>query len=348
MAHSIVGLDLGHGVIRAAEVANPDQARPTILRYAEIDVPLSAIDRGEVVERDTVALALRQLWSRGGFKSKKVVLGVGNQRTLVREVTLPKVPLNRIKESLPFQVQDVLPVPVAEALLDFYPVSEIHEDGREMLNGLLVAAIKDAVLVNMQAAQRAGLDPVDVDLVPFALARAHLPSNSRGTVALVHVGAVTTSVLVATDGVPQFVRLIQNGGHDVNLALITQLGMDPAQAESAKRGFGLAPQGVGAEWRPAIEIIYQVTGDLMGAIRSTLNFYMGNHPGSSVERILVSGGGANLVGFAAALTDATRIPAFLPEASSEMKIARRVELLVAKIGSAGLPVAAGLALGSAA
>jgi type IV pilus assembly protein PilM len=346
MAHSIVGLDFGHGVIRAAEVGNADKAHPTLLRYDEIEVPVSAIDRGEVVEKETVAAALRRLWSRGRFKSKRVVLGVGNQRTLVREVTLPKVPANRIKESLPFQVQDVLPVSVAEALLDFYPVSESQEDGRDVVNGLLVAAIKDAVVVNMQAVQKAGLDPVDVDLVPFAIARAHLPGNSRGSVALVHVGAVATSVLVAVDGVPQFVRIIQNGGHDVNHALMSQLGMDASQAEHAKRGFGLAQQGVTAEWRPAVELVYQVTGDLMGAIRSTLAFYTGNRPGSTVDRILISGGGANLTGFATALGDATRVPVFAPNATERMKLSRGVAAQVAKTGSAGLPVAAGLALGS--
>lgn len=346
MAHSIVGLDFGHGVIRAAEIAGADKARPTLARYAEIDIPISAIDRGEVVEKDTVAAALKQLWSRGGFSSKRVVLGVGNQRTLVREVTLPKVPANRIKESLPFQVQDVLPVSVAEALLDFYPVSESQEDGRDVVNGLLVAAIKEAVLVNVQTVQKAGLDPIDVDLVPFAIARAHLSGTERGTVALVHVGAVTTSVLVAVDGVPQFVRIIQNGSDDVNRALVSQLGMDVGQAEHTKRGFGLAQQGVTAEWRPAVELVYQVTGDLMGSIRNTLAFYSGNRHGAIIDRILLSGGGANLTGFAAALGDATRIPVVVPDATERMTISRGVTAQLAKTVSAGLPVAAGLALRS--
>lgn len=346
MAHSIVGVDFGHGVIRAAEIANADKERPTLLRYHEVVVPISAIDRGEVVERDTVAAALRQLWSRAGFKSKKVVLGVGNQRTLVREVTLPKMPANRVKESLPFQVQDVLPVSVAEALLDFYPVSESEKDGREVVNGLLVAAIKDAVLVNVQTVQKAGLDPIDVDLVPFALARAHLSGNPRGTHAVVHVGAVTTSVLVAVDGIPHYVRIIQSGGDDVNRALVSQLGMEPAKAEQAKRSFGLAQQGVTPEWRPAVELVYRVTGDLMGAIRNTLEFYTGNRPGSIIERIVLSGGGANLSGFAAALSDAIRLPVAVPNATARMSIARGVPVQDAAFVSAGLPVAAGLAMGS--
>jgi len=347
MASSVVGIDLGHGVIRAAEVADPGKPRPTLVRYHHLQVPTSAIDRGEVVEKETVAAALKQLWSQAGFKSKKVVLGVGNQRVLVRDVTLPKMPMARIKESLPFQVQDILPVSVAEAILDFYPVSEGRDETHDVVHGLLVAAIKEAVLGNVEAVQLAGLEPVEVDLIPFAVTRALIgPKSSRGSIALVHVGAVTTTVVIAVDGVPQFVRIIQNGGDDVNKALVQRLGMDTRQAEQVKRGFGLSTSGVAPEWRPAVEVIYQVTGDLMGSIRNTLSFYVSNRPGATIERIFVAGGGAEMTGFVAALADATRLPVFVPDALERFGLARSVDRDSVKSGFAGLPVAAGLTLGS--
>ena len=109
MASTVVGLDFGHGVIRAAEIADANRPRPTLVRYHDIQVPVSAIDRGEVVEKATVSAAVKQLWAQGGFKSKKVVLGVGNQRVLVRDLSVPKMPLERIREALPFQVQESCP-----------------------------------------------------------------------------------------------------------------------------------------------------------------------------------------------------------------------------------------------
>lgn len=349
MATTVVGLDFGHGVIRAAEVADANKARPTLVRYHDIQVPVAAIDRGEVVEKGTVSAALKQLWAQGGFKSKKVVLGVGNQRVLVRDLSVPKMPLDRIKEALPFQVQEILPVPVAEALLDFYPVSETREEGREMVNGLLVAAVKEAVLANVEAVQAAGLEPVEVDLVPFAISRALLVGGpARGTVAIVHVGAVMTSVVIAVDGIPQFVRVTQNGGDDITNALISRLGMDARQAEQVKRGFGLAGDNVTADWRPAVETIYQVTGDLLSGIRNTLSFYVTNRPGAAVERVFISGGGSQLPGFANALAEATRLPVFAPDPFDRFSVARTISGDTMKTSAAGVTVAAGLALGSAA
>ena len=81
-----------------------------------------------------------------------------------------------------------------------------------MVRGLLIAAVKQAVLANVNATQLAGLTTVDVDLIPFALSRVLLSRPGvRGTVALVDIGGSTTSVVIASDGVPQFVRIIATG-----------------------------------------------------------------------------------------------------------------------------------------
>ncbi len=347
MASTIVGLDFGRGVIRAAEVQGASSARPTLVRYHQIAVPTTAVDRGEVLDRDTVASALKQLWTQGGFKTRKVIVGVGNARVLVRELSVPAAPLNRIRESLPFQVQDILPVPVNEALLDFYPVAHGLEEGAPVIQGLLVAAVKESVLATVEAVEAARLEPVDVDLIPFALSRALLVGpTAAGSVALVHIGAATTMVTIAVDGIPHFVRIIQNGSDDINRALVSRLGMDDMQAEQIKRRFGLATQGAGPELRPAFEVIYETTGDLVVAIRNTLSFYLSSRPGAVVERVLLSGGGAELNGFPTALADATRLPVRAPSPIERLAIARSVDQGQVAAGAAGIPVAAGLTLGS--
>jgi type IV pilus assembly protein PilM len=347
MASTIVGLDFGRGVIRAAEVMGAGTARPTLVRYHQITVPTTALDRGEVTEKETIVAALKQLWVQGKFKTRKVIVGVGNARVLVRELSVPRMPMNRIRETLPFQVQDILPVPVNEALLDFYPVSEGEEEGKPVVQGLLVAAIKSGVLATVEAVEAARLEPVDVDLIPFALSRALLAGPiAHGNVALIHIGAETTIVTIAVDGVPRFVRIVQNGSDDVNKALVSRLGMDEFQAEQIKRRFGLSTQGAGPELRPAFEVIYEVTGDLVVAIRNTLSFYLSSRAGAVVERVVLSGGGAELNGFATALADATRLPVRAPAGIESVSIARSVEPDQMAAGASGIPVAVGLTLGS--
>ncbi|TFC87996.1 type IV pilus assembly protein PilM [Cryobacterium sinapicolor] len=348
MATSVVGIDIGSAALRAVELADPAKAKPTLLRYFEVPLPDGAVSRGEVLEPNTVAGALKLLWSQGGFKSKDVVLGMGNQRVLARDLTVPKMSLNRIRESLPFEVQDMLPVPVADALLDFYPISESTGQNGLVVNGLLIAAVKEAVLGNVKAAQLAGLTTVDVDLIPFALSRVLVTRPQiTGTVALLDLGGNTSSVVIIKDGVPQFVRIIPTGGDDLTEALRNGLEVDAVQAESIKRTRGLATGAVPSADQPAIEIIYQVTSELLTSLRNTINYYGNTRPADQVQRIVLTGGGSLLNGFAAALAELTRLDVSMADPFSTVSLARSVDEKALRGSSSAFTVALGLALGSA-
>jgi type IV pilus assembly protein PilM len=349
MAHNIVGVDFSNWGIRAVEVRDAATTRPTIMRSKSILLPEGAVLRGEVVEVATVATALRQLWSTGGFTSKDVVLGIGNHRVLARDLSVPKMSLVRIRESLPFQVQEMLPVPVEDALLDFYPISESHTEQGPMVNGLLVAAIKEAVATNVKAAEQAGLNPIDVDLIPFALSRVLLRgTNVSGVVAIIEVGANTSTVIIAKDGVPQFVRIIATGGSDLTDAIRAEGSLTTEQAETTKRALGLSTVGVAIEQRPIVEVIYKVAGELLTSIRNTLNYFASARPADPVRQIILTGGGARLIGFAQALQENTRIPIVFGDPFTMVAADRRFRPDNQRGDADSVSVALGLALGSAA
>jgi type IV pilus assembly protein PilM len=348
MAKRVVGLDFGRATIRAVEVENPDKAHPVVVRYAEVPVPDGAIRSGEVREALTVTAAIRRLWTVGGFSSKDVVLGMANQRVLVRDLTVPQASMQQIKESLPFLVQDMLPVPVADAVLDFYPVSEGEGDQGPVVNGLLIAAIKESVLVNIEAVREAGLNPVDVDLVPFAISRVQSRGEHvAGTVVLIDIGASTTNIVVTSSGVPIFVRMVPFGGQGLTDALSTRLEIAEDQAELLKRARGLSSDPATSELDyKSIEIIRGSALELLGSIRNTLHFFSSSRPTQAVESIVLSGGGSKLSGLTTALGQMLGIPVVLADTFSTVEVAKSVKTEGAD--PAGMLVALGLAMGSAA
>ncbi|GAB3135344.1 MAG: type IV pilus assembly protein PilM [Salinibacterium sp.] len=350
MGTRTVGVDIGSGSIRAVEVSRGKRGSATVVRYHSVPLPEGAVKNGEVAEVNTVAAALRQLWSVGGFTSRKVVLGVGNPKVLVRDLTVPKLSKKEIRAALPFQVQDMLPVPVADALLDFYPVSEGSSETGPVVNGLLVAAVKDAVMSNVTAVMLAGLTPIEVDLIPFALNRV-LARGSMvgGTVALVDVGSNTTNVLITKDGVPQFVRIIPAGGADVTRALAGRLGITLEQAEVGKRQLGFSPGAVAPENLEAAEIIYELTSELLNSLRSTLSFFVNTRPGQHIDRVLLSGGGSSMTSFALALAELTRSEVLLDDPFENVTVGKnaRKQSLPA-VNTSAMTVALGLALRSVA
>lgn len=349
MPKSIVGLDFSGTAIRAVEVADADKARPTVLRFAEVPAPIDAVNRGEVVEPNTVATALKQLWSLGKFRSRNVVIGMGNQRVLSRDLTVPRAPIEQIRESLPFQAQDMLPVPVGDAILDFYPTSEADTSSGPVVNGLLIAAIKDAVLANVKALQLAGLNPAGVDLIPFALIRTLVRRQGRaGTVALVELGADTTSVVIVADGVPQFVRIIPSGGGDVTRTLASRLEIDVDEAELVKRHLGLAGAGRTTDDARATAVVRESIGELLASIRNTLNYFVNTRPGQSIGQIVLSGGAARLSGLAASVEEFTRIPTTLGDPFAGVVVARSIGDEALQRHAPSIATAFSLAVGSTA
>jgi type IV pilus assembly protein PilM len=355
MNTSVVGLDIGFASVRAVEVSEAGSARPTIARYHEEPLPAGAVSRGEVLEPATVASALKRLWSEGGFKSRDVVLGMGNHRVVARDLIVPKMSMRRIRESLPFQVQDLLSVPVAEALLDFYPIIEVPGDGDSgpRVSGLLIAAVKDVVLANVKSVQLAGLTPVEVDLIPFALSRAlHRGAATEDVIVQIDVGAGTTSVLITAAGIPQFVRLIPAGGDDVTQALMVRLALEAQPADALKLTLGLESgahgpgAGHSAENAAAATLVHDVTTELLNSLRNTVNYFTNTRHTLTVNRIVLTGGGARLKGFQAALAGMTRLPVETPDPVGAVALARGLNAKDLQQSGGAFLVALGLALGS--
>ncbi len=326
---SVVGLDIGTSGVRAAELTLGRHGT-TLERFGQVALPLGAVRDGEVVDPDAVATALRQLWEQAKFGSRKVVVGVANQKVVVRQVDLPWLPMAELRTSLPYQVQDYIPMPVEHAILDLHPLEEFTaESGARMLRALLVAASREMVGSAVEAVTKAGLQPSMVDLTSFAVLRSQAHADSGlGAVngeALVDVGANVTNIIVHQGGVPRFVRILLMGGADVTEAVAERLGVAVEQAEAIKQATGLAPVADTAEPHPASRAIEATGSAFVEEVRGSLDYYLAQSGSARIGRVVLSGGGSRLGGLVERLSAATHLP---------VEVARPMSLLT--IGKTGL------------
>jgi type IV pilus assembly protein PilM len=324
MAKGRIGLDIGSTAVRAAELTAG--AQPTVVRAAQRPLPGGAVENGEVRDPGSVSQALRDLWKDGGFSSGQAWLGVGNQRVVVREIALPFLPEKELKASLSLQVQEFIPMPVDEAVLDYDPIGEFEQEDRKMLRMLLVAAQRAMVDQVVQAVTGAGLEPMGLDLIPFALVRAvgtpdiSMDLDGSGEEAIIDIGAHVTNIVVHDKGATRFVRVLPSGGRDVTIAIARAAGVDDMTAERLKRGEGLEsasedappppttdgeapPEGApaqGASTAPKPQQIRQVALQRAAAfvdeVRSSLEFYTAQAREARIARVIVTGGGSKLDG----------------------------------------------------
>ena len=238
-----IGLDIGSFAVRAVELSI--DGTPKLVRFGQVALPRGAVRDGEIVDPEAVSAAIRRLWSEAGFRSKRVVLGVANQRVIVRQAEMPAMSEEELAAALRFEAQELIPIPIEDAILDFQVIEHLSGgDNGDRVRILLAAAQQDMIRTHVHAVEGAGLRVAMVDVIPFALVRALaqaggdvLGSTGRAE-AIVCVGAGVTNVVVHENGVPRFVRVLLVGGDDITDAIARDLDIDPDAAEDLKRRAG--------------------------------------------------------------------------------------------------------------
>jgi type IV pilus assembly protein PilM len=292
-----VGLDIGSSAVRAAEVA-ADGQKSSLTRFGQVGLAAGAVVDGEVRDPGAVAAAVRRLWSEAGFRSRDVALGVSSQRSMVRQVDMPKMSRSEIRAALRYEIGDLLPIPVDQAVFDFVDLGPGRPkgDGGETTQVLLVAAQRDTVLDHMAVVRRAGLKVKAVESSPLALLRAVPALDDGGLQAVVNVGANLVVVAVREGSTPRFLR--------------TAVRVDEAAATARQSAVGAA---AGARSAPQHSVLVQHGGAggleaTVDEVRGSVEYFLGYARDSRLSSVLLTGGGALQEGLSDRLAGALGVP----------------------------------------
>ena len=310
-ARTAIGLDIGTSGVRAAELAF-GKSGITLEKFGQVSLPEGAVRDGEVIQPKLVSNAIKELWAHTKFSSKEVIVGVANQKVIVRQVDLPWQPMDELKKSLPFAAQDTVPMAIDQALLDYFPLEELQtEDGTRTYRGLLVAAQRDMVVALLSAVEDAGLRPTMVDLTAFAVLRSLADSDDLGmgasTEALIDVGSRVTNIVVHEGGVPRFVRILLMGGADVTDALADRTGSEHTEAEALKHEVGMLSDDADPKSQAAGRVMEAAGQTFVDQVRGSLDYYMTSPGARPIERIVITGGGSRLRGLADKLSGSSHV-----------------------------------------
>ena len=301
MARRLIGLDIGTNAIAVAEIVLGDP--PRLTAFGQVALPRDAMREGEVAQDAAVTEAIKRLRGEVGLRKSPVRVGIASPRLIVRQIDMPVMSRADLAGALRFQIQDLIPIPVDEAVVDFAILDEYipeaaqgaDNDGEPVMRVLLAAAQKSMVLRLVEAVEAAGLPVESVGLIPLALVRslATTSDHDGGAEGIVSIGGGVTSVVVHEGGIPRFVRVLGSGGRLLTEAIATSLDASFDQAESLKRQIGLVDDDAVSQARAATERPF---GALLDEIRSSLDYYR-NQPGAArLGRVQLTGGGALMAG----------------------------------------------------
>jgi type IV pilus assembly protein PilM len=158
---------------------------------------------------------------------------------------------------------------------------------------LLTCAKKAQVESYMQVVREADLNPVIVDLDEFAMLNMFNAAGlaSKGTVAVVNVGASSIEICVTADGAPKFFRAIQEGSNIATEEIQRLLNVDWQTAEGYKIEGDAGNTAIEQEVAKSCDHAADV---LASEIQRSLEFFNATSVADEIGIIYVCGGGSQL------------------------------------------------------
>ena len=334
-AVKLVGLKIGSSQLAAARIQNG--AVPELVQAVRGPLEPGIVVGGEVRDPEALAVALKDFFKRHKLPRRGVRLGIANNRIGVRTFDLTGIDdPKQLDNAVKFRAQEVLPIPIEEAVLDYQVLSEfVDADGQLTRRVLLVVAYRELVDRYLLACSKAGIQVVGIDLEAFALLRAlaeprtEIENDDRGALVAVAVGHERSTFAVSDGRACEFTRVLEWGGWTMNVAIARALDTAPSEAESIKRalsfaGSELLPAGLTEEQlATAREAARRQLQSFARELVSSLQFYQ-NQPGSlGIGEIVVTGGTTHMPGFGEELQKLIGVPVRVGDPLGRVKVSKK-------------------------
>lgn len=306
---TVVGLDIEPGFAAAVQVRAGDGI--AIERAAGVPLAPGVLRDGEVADVDALAETLRELF-REHKLSKRVRLGVANQRIVVRTVDMP--PLTDAKElaaAVRFNAQEHIAMPLEQAVLEHQSLGVVDTPDGPRARVVLVAARRDMVERLYAAARQAGLRPAGIDLSAFAMIRA-LHRGAEGATLYVSIAGMTNLAL-AEGTTCVFTRVVPGGIEALAAELAERRGLTLDHARQWLGHVGLAApiETVDGEEEIVAEarrVLLDGVRRIADEVRNSLDFYRAQAGALAAERAVLTGPAVAIPGFVEDLGAAIGLP----------------------------------------
>jgi type IV pilus assembly protein PilM len=283
----MIAVDLGSRTTKAAVFERRGEIL-ALTRYALLDAPLFE----KKLSAELLGDHLKSVAEALGNPTKHIILAVGLEDAVVRQIELPQIPLDEMRQILKVNHKTYLQQELPNHVFDCYIIPPRPASGdKPVVSGppklkVLAAAAKQQLVSDfLQAAQLAGL--VADSMVPGVIGPMNtfeqaLPElYAKDTVALVDIGFKHTSVCIVDRGELALTRVVNIGGDKLTIGLAEALSISYAEAEGIK--VGMAPEVEGPLQMQVIPLGRE--------LRASLDFFE-HQQDRPVSQVLVSGASA--------------------------------------------------------
>lgn len=337
-----IGLDIGSSSIKLVQLRR-EKEKIILDTYGEIELgPYAGLAAGQATRlgEEKLVEAIQDLIKEAKITARNVVVAIESPAAYVSLVKVPKVGDNELNTMIPLEARKYIPIPLTDVQVDWWHIpTTINIEANEKMMNVVLAAVKNEVLTMYERiVKRLEFINVEYEIPGYSIIRSSPPMSS-GMVLYVDIGAQFTTLTLVHDNTVLDMHVISRGSQDSTVQLSKALSIAMDTAEETKRTFGFT----GDPSNPYVKDIMQLSSyPLFGEVARLSLMYERKY-NSTIEGIILSGGGARIVGVLDAYGETVHLPVKIANPFEQVDVPPFLHDMITRVGPS-YAVAVGCAL----
>jgi len=297
---SYLGVDLGTTSIKIVEAKRGKQL-PQLLNYAILESSGHLLRTNKVLQTSSLKIfeeeaieLLRILLHEMKPGTNEAVASLPSFSVFMTVLDFPEMVESDLQKTMVFQARQYIPLPISEVAIDWLKVGEFEDQkGQKRQQILLISVPQEQIKKYQKIFNAAGLRLVALEIESLSSVRALIGNDPTPTI-IVDIGSRSTNIVLAEGGQLKLNAQSDFAGSSLTQALATSLSINPLRAEELKKERGVLNTGPSYELST---IMLPFLDAIINEVKKAQFNYQSQFPGAAkMERVILSGGGANLLG----------------------------------------------------
>lgn len=297
---SYLGVDIGTTSIKVVEVKQ-GKTLPSIVNYGLLQSSGYLLRANDVLQNSSLKLftessteLLKALIKKMNPKTGEASASLPTFSVFMSVFEFPEMSQSDLEKSLTYQARQYVPLPISEVALDWIKVGEREDEkGFKFQQVLLISVPQELIKKYQIIFKGAGLNLRLLEIESLSINRSLIAQDRTPTI-VVDVGSLATNVSFFENGQFKFNFQSDYAGASLTQSLASSLNINPIRAEELKKEHGILNVGPNYELStimlPFLDVI------ISEVKKAQFNYQSQFFTPHKTERIILSGGGANLAG----------------------------------------------------
>ena len=303
-----LGVDIGTSYIKIVEISRSGNKQKLenygfLSATAFNEKPFWTFEKNSLsLSTQNIAKAIEIIIQEAGIKTRQVIFSVPDFATFFTNFELPMMTKKELEQAVQYEAKQHIPLSLKEVFLD-WQVTEgkvLREKEKsfaqqEKIKILLVAVSNEIIKQYQEIAKISQLKLVSLEAEVFSLARVLNKKNEKGPIALIDIGARSTTCSIIKAGKLENSYSFEMSGEELDEKIAEKFKISYVEAEKLKKKYGLLVGNEEDKSKDFRQILFPLIDVILIEIEKTFNnFY--KKEGIDIQKIILTGGGILLPG----------------------------------------------------